>query len=185
MIVADRDGEEWQAVAPDLKATDASADGRAIRWMIVSGGLGTSLVDVGEAADANLATAKAMAEQRARFMRARQTYFGYVLAQVALVAYNRAVRLGKVRGAPKGLQDLVVSLPDISPADNADLGATAQRLAGALSTVQAAGFAGDRWRGLMLRLVLKYAGENVTEEELRAMLAEAEEQGPEDGGEPA
>ena len=36
------------------------------------GGLGTSLVDVGEAADANLATAKAMAEQRARFMRAQQ-----------------------------------------------------------------------------------------------------------------
>ena len=101
VIVADKE-EVWQAVAPDLKAGDASADGRAIRWMVVAGGLGTSLVDVGEAADANLATAKAMAEQRARFMRARQTYFGYVLAQVALVAYNRAVRLGKVRGQGAG-----------------------------------------------------------------------------------
>ena len=79
----------------------------------------------------------------------------------------------------------MIGLPDISPADNADLGAAAQALASALSTVQTAGFAGDRWRGLMLRLVLKYAGENVTDEELRAMLAEAEAEGPGDGGEPA
>ena len=107
MIVGDKE-EEWQAVAPDLKASDASADGRAIRWMIVSGGLGTGLVDIGEAADANLATATSMAEQRARFMRARQTYFGFVLAQTALTAFNRAVRLGKVRGPEKALRDVIV-----------------------------------------------------------------------------
>ena len=92
--MVDKDGEEWQPVTPSLQAHDASADGRAIRWMVVAGGPGVGLTDLGEAEDANLATARAMGEQRSRFMRARQAYFAYILAQVALTAYNRAVRLG-------------------------------------------------------------------------------------------
>ena len=175
VIVADSN-EDWQAVAPDLKAQDASADGRALRWMIVSGGLGTGLVDIGEAADANLATATSMAEQRAKFMRARQSYFGFVLAQTALTAYNRAVRLGKVRGPEKSLHDVIVGYPDISPSDNASLGAAAGSLASALATVQGAGYAGDAWRRLVLRLVLKFAGENVSDAELVKMLEESEEE---------
>ena len=67
----DRDNEEWEAVAPRLHANDAAADGRAIRWMIAAGGPGIGLVDLGEGEDSNLATAKAMAEQRARFMRSQ------------------------------------------------------------------------------------------------------------------
>ena len=96
--VIDRDSEEWPAVAPTLHANDAPADGRAIRWMVAAGGPGTALTDFGEAETANLATATAMAEQRTRFLKARQGYFGYLLARVGLESYNRAVRLGRVRG---------------------------------------------------------------------------------------
>jgi len=177
VIVGDKD-EEWTAVAPSLNAGDAQADGRAIRWMIVAGGLGTGLVDIGEAADANLATATSMAEQRARFLRARQTYFGSVLAQTALTAFNRAVRLGKVRSPEKVLRDVIVSYPDISPSDNANLGSAASSMASALASVQGTGYAGDGWRRLVLRLVLKFAGENVSDDDLTAMLAESEKETP-------
>ena len=52
-------------------------------------------------------------------MRARQQYFAYVLATLALTAYNRAVRLGKIAGETRTLDDIRVGVPDISPTDNA------------------------------------------------------------------
>ena len=70
VIIADEQ-ETWTAVAPGLHAADASADGRAIRWMIVAGGPGTALLDLGEGEDSNLATGQVMTEQRRRFLRRR------------------------------------------------------------------------------------------------------------------
>jgi hypothetical protein len=179
VMVVDRDAEEWQAVAPSLHANDAQADGRAIRWWIVAGGPGVGLVDMGEGEEANLATAKAMGEQRSRFMRARQQYFASALAGVALTAYNRAVRLGKVRGREATLADIRVSAPDISPADNSELGAGAQAIANALAQVSAQGVGGEKWRRLVVRTVLRFAGESLSEEEL------AEIVGAELAGDPA
>jgi len=170
LLVVDRDNEEWQAVAPNLHANDAAADGRALRWMVVAGGPGIGLVDLGEGEEANLATATAMAEQRSRFMRARQQYFGWCLASVALTAYNRAVRLGLVRGRPRVLSDVRINAPDISPSDNSDLGSGAAQVASALQSVAAQGVGGEAWRRLVVRTVLKFAGESVGEEELAAMI---------------
>ncbi len=171
VLVVDRDNEEWQAVTPNLHAADAAADGRAMRWMIVAGGPGTSLVDIGEAEEANLATARAMGEQRTRFMAARQAYFGYVLGSVVLAAYNRAARLGLAAGPEQTLSALRIALPDVAPEDNAALAQSAESLARALSLIEstaAAGAAQGAWRRLALRLVLKFAGEPIGEEELAA-----------------
>lgn len=173
VLIVDRDNEEWQAVAPTLHANDAAADGRAIRWMIVAGGPGVGLTDLGEAAEANLATARAMGEQRSRYMRARQQYFAYVLASVALAAYNRAVRLGKIAGQPQDLGAIRVGVPDISPTDNSELGSSAAQVAQALGQVASLGVSGEKWRRLVLRLVLKFAGEYLDEDELAAILAES------------
>jgi hypothetical protein len=150
VLVIDRENETWEAVAPSLHANDAQADGRAIRWMIVAGGPGVGLVDMGEGEEANLATAKAMGEQRSRFMRARQQYFAAALATVALTAFNRAVRLGKVAGPEADLPDVRVGLPDIAPGDN-----------------------GETWRRLAVRTVLRFAGETIAEEELASIMAES------------
>jgi len=172
VLVVDRDNEEWQAVTPNLHAADAAADGRAMRWMIVAGGPGTSLVDIGEAEEANLATARAMGEQRTRFMAARQAYFGYVLGSVVLAAYNRAARLGLVDGPEQPLSALRIALPDIAPEDNAALAQSAESLARALSLIERTTAAGEgqrAWRRLALRLVLKFAGEPVSEGELDAV----------------
>ncbi len=174
VLVLDKDSEDWQAVAPSLHANDAQADGRAIRWMIVAGGPGVGLVDMGEGEEANLATAKAMGEQRSRFMRARQQYFAWVLAATALTAYNRAVRLGKIAGDIRVLSDIRVGVPDISPADNAELGASASQVAASLASVGQQGVGGQTWRRLVVRTVLKFAGEPVDEAELGRILAESE-----------
>ena len=177
LLVVDRDNEEWQAVAPSLHANDAAADGRAIRWMIVAGGPGVGLVDLGEGEAANLATARAMGEQRSRFMRARQQYFAYVLATLALTAYNRAVRLGKIAGETRTLDDIRVGVPDISPTDNAELGASAASVANALASVAGHGVGGERWRRLVVRTVMKFIGENVDEDELGSILQESQAEG--------
>lgn len=173
VLFIDRDKEEWQPMAPSLHGSDAAADGRALRWMIVAGGPGVGLVDLGEGEEANLATAKAMGEQRSRFMRARQTYFGWALASIALAAYNRAAAFGYVRGAPATLADLRINLPDISPADNRDLGASAAQAADALTQLAGLGLRGERWQRLALRTVLKFAGEPATEDEVAAILRES------------
>jgi len=173
VMVVHRADEEWQAVAPSLHANDAGEDGRAIRWMIAAGGPGIGLVDLGEGEDSNLATARAMAEQRARWMRARQQYFGFVLASVALTAYNRAVRVGKWSGQVRTLSDIRIAFPDISPADNAELGASAASVASALASVSGHGIGGERWRRLVVRTVLKFIGESVDEEELGKILDES------------
>jgi len=110
VVVKERDVETWEAVTPNLRAQDAEADGRAIRWMIVAGGPGLSLLDVGESETANLASAKTLGEQRRRFLRRRQAYFGWMLADVAVHAWNRAVLLGLRRGRVVSVADVEIGL---------------------------------------------------------------------------
>jgi len=168
VIIAD-EAETWEAVAPNLRAADAQADGRAIRWMVAAGGPGTALLDFGEGTDSSLATAKAMAEQRRRFLKQRQQYFGFVLADVAIQAFNRAVALGKVAGPMATLADVVVELPDISPEDNQDLATAAAQMADALTSL--AGLVGNSraLKRAAVRLVMKFAGETVSEGDVDEM----------------
>ena len=171
VIVADRDHEEWEAVAPNLRAADASHDGRAIRWMIAAGGPGTSLLDFGEGEDANLATGKAMAEQRRRFLRRRQAYLAWLLTDLVLNAYR--LQQG-AEGETVRHQDIVVDLPDISPEDNEQLAGAVRDLVGALEGMQ--GMVGDSaaYRSMALRLFGKFLGEQLSEQEFRAILEAGE-----------
>ena len=112
VIIADQDAETWEAVTPSLHAADAEKDGRAIRWMIVAGGPGTALLDIGEGEDSNLATGQAMAEQRRRFLRRRQAYLVHILTTLTLLAWQRSApkRVRTVTAA-----DITAVTPDISP----------------------------------------------------------------------
>jgi hypothetical protein len=82
------------------------------------------------------------------------------------------VRLGKLRGRPATLADVHLALPDISPSDNSDLGSGAAQIAGALQSVAAQGVGGEAWRRLVVRTVLKFAGESVDEDELAEMVSQ-------------
>ncbi len=170
VMVVDREQEEWTAVAPNIGARDAASDGRAIRWMITAGGPGTGLVDLGEGEDANLATASAMGEQRRRFLRRRQQLFGAMLQDLALTSWNWGVELGVHRGRLLTGEDLEIVYPDLAPADNQSLALAARDVVGAVD--QLAGITGEssELKRLALRLMLKFAGESVSEEDFNAIV---------------
>ena len=171
VMVIDRENEEWEAVAPNINARDAQADGRAIRWMITAGGPGTGLVDLGEGEDANLATANAMGEQRRRFLRRRQQVFGAMVADLAIVSYNIGVEAGIRRGKLITTDDVEINYPDVAPADNESLANAAQTITAAVNDLAGVTGQSSELRKLALRLLLKFSGESVTEEDFDAIVA--------------
>ncbi|NOZ27774.1 MAG: hypothetical protein GXP39_06945 [Chloroflexi bacterium] len=172
LIIHD-EAEQWKPISPMLHANDAANDGRALRWMIAAGGPGIGLVDFGESETANLATAKAMSEQRWRFLTRRQAYFGFVLADIVVTAYNRAVAFGLVRGRRATIEDVRVGLPDISPSDNRELAIAARAMVETLTDLRKLGITGDDFRRYALRLVMKFAGETLSDEDLEKLLKES------------
>jgi hypothetical protein len=171
VVVVDRDAEDWEAKAPGLAARDAASDGRAIRWMVAAGGPGLGLADFGEAEGANLATAEAMGEQRRRFLRRRQQLFGHILADLAVQAWNWTVDLGLRRGPAINEADVLVDLPDVAPSDNQALARAAREITLALRELRTLTGPSPALRTLALRLLLKFAGESVTEEEFGEIVA--------------
>lgn len=174
VIIAEEGAETWEAVAPNLHAADAEKDGRAIRWMIVAGGPGTALLDLGEGEDSNLATGQAMAEQRRRFLRRRQAYLVWLLTDLTLNAYARyrAVNPGKARITAADIQ---ATTPDISPEDNQSLASAAVALANSLEGMARLVGKGPTFRAMALRLFVKFVGEPLGQAEAASILAEGEQ----------
>jgi len=184
IVIAD-EGETWTAVAPTLHANDAASDGRAIRWMITAGGPGTSLLDLGEGEDANLATGQVMTEMRRRFLRRRQATVQWLLADVLVHAWRRYVQVRGGASRPVTAADLRVEMPDISVEDNRELATAAAQLARALADLSQITGQGPAFRRLALRWFVKFLGEAVAAEEIAAVLAESggiEEEEEEEGG---
>ena len=173
VIIADENGESWEAVTPKIAAGDVAADGRAIRWMIVAGGPGTALLDIGEGEDSNLATGQAMAEQRRRFLRRRQAYLVWMLSDVTMCAYQRWQRATNNRQRAT-LADIKAVAPDISPEDNNELAQAAASLVGSVEGMMRVIGGGDTLRALALKLYIKFLGETASTEEVAAMLAEGQ-----------
>jgi len=174
VIIAEQEAETWEAITPNLHAADAEKDGRAIRWMIVAGGPGTALLDIGEGEDSNLATGQAMSEQRRRFLRRRQSYLTYILTELILLAWQRSMPTRTTHRRPITTTDLHAVVPDISPEDNTDLAQAAAQLTGALTQLAALTGAGPAYRKTALRMFAKFAGETLTESEIDSILAEGE-----------
>ncbi len=181
VIIAEQGAEEWTAVTPNLRAADAEKDGRAIRWMIVAGGPGTALLDIGEGEDSNLATGRAMAEQRRRFLRRRQAYLAHMLTELTLTAWNRYAAVRGLQTPTVTEMDIVAITPDISPEDNVDLATAAVHLTGALTELAEitapGGHPGPAYRKVALRLFAKFAGEQLSDAEISAILEEGEAAG--------
>ncbi len=175
VIIADEQ-ETWTAVAPNLQANDAANDGRAIRWMIVAGGPGTSLLDLGEGEDSNLATGQVMTEMRRRFLRRRQAYMAWLLSDLVLVAWQRYAVGGKKGQRAVTAADITAVLPDISVEDNQKLAQAAMQLASGLNSVAQLVGNGPTFRKMALRWFVKFAGEQITEGEIGEMIHEGHEE---------
>lgn len=183
IIIAEEGAETWEAVTPKIGASDAEKDGRAIRWMIVAGGPGTALLDLGEGEDSNLASGQAMAEQRRRFLRRRQAYLVWMLTDLTYRAYERWRPVTANRQRAK-MSDITAITPDISPEDNQSLASAASALTGSLEGMQRILGGGASFRAMALRLFAKFVGESLGQAESAAVLAEGavereREKGPE------
>jgi hypothetical protein len=174
LIIAEKDAEEWTAVAPTLHAIDAAQDGKAIRWMIAAGGPGTTLGDLGEGESESLRAGKDSSELRHRFLLRRQRYLVYILSDLILHAYNRHRMVVRSHRKECTFADLVSHAPDLSPEDN-------QKLAGAASalTTSLAGqlqIVGDseHFRRMALRLYTKFLEEELSDEDFEAMITQGQ-----------
>ena len=180
IVIAD-EGETWTAVAPTLHANDAASDGRAIRWMITAGGPGTSLLDLGEGEDSNLATGQVMTEMRRRKKRRRQSYLQWLLADVAVHAWLRFATTQRLSCRQITPADVRVEMPDISVEDNRELASAAAQLASTLADLSQLTGSGPAFLRLALRWFVKFFGEQVSEGEMDTVLAEAGNAYPQEG----
>jgi hypothetical protein len=172
LIIAEKDAEEWTAVAPTLHAIDAAADGKAIRWMIAAGGPGTTLGDLGEGESEGLKAGRDASELRHRFLLRRQRYLVYILSDLILHAYNRHRLVIRSHRKECTFADLVAHTPDLSPADNQKLAGAAQALTGSLAGQKAIVGDSEQFRRMALRLYTKFLEEDLSDEDFEAVITQ-------------
>jgi len=80
------------------------------------------------------------------------------------------VRLGLARLELARLQFVAVELPDIAPEDNSELAGAAKSMADALSRLMGLVGNSQAMKRAAVRLVMKFAGETVGEEEVEEMV---------------
>jgi hypothetical protein len=182
VIVKDKD-ETWEAVAPNLHGADAHHDLRGVRGMIDAGS-GYPPHWRGEAADANLATAQAMQTPTERHLMRRQDYFVFILEDILVNAYKRAVEIGAQRRLP--LEDygqlFTINAPDISRQDNQLLAGAAKDIAEAFRVLeQSFPKRSKRLGRLMASTVFRFAGQPQDDQTLDEILGETYGQGTADG----
>lgn len=177
-IIVHDDAEEWTAVAPVLRGSDAAPDLKSVRNMIDAGS-GYPPHWRGEATDVNLATAQAMQEPAERHLSRRQNYFVWLLQDLTYHAYVRAQQLRPQLWPELPTSDygalFQAATPDVSRADNLVLAQASNHLADAFDALQNHYPDSPTLRRLLLKLVLRFAGEPQDDETLDRIMDEAEE----------
>lgn len=178
VIVKDHD-EEWEMQTPNLHGADAAHDMKAVRGMIDAGS-GFPAHYRGEAADANLATATAMQTPTERRLQRRQKYFGYILKDILYQAYIRAVQTGLWPELQSGDYNKLfhIDIPEISRRDNKELAIAAHQISRAMREIsQHLPKRSISLSRLVLRNVMKFAGETISPEDIEMILKESYSEG--------
>ena len=174
-VIVKDDGETWEVQSPDLRGADASHDLKAVRGMIDAGS-GFPAHYRGEAGDANLATATAMQAPTERRLQRRQKYFVYILKDILFQAYKRGVVLGKWPELPTNDYEKLfsVDVPEISRRDNKELAMASHQISRAMRELsQHLPKRTKNLSRLIVRLVMRFAGEPLSAEEIEKIVEEA------------
>ncbi len=168
-IIVHSTRETWNAVQPRIEAGDAEADGKAVRLMIAAGA-GVPLHFLAEGESATRATAAEMGDPTFRHYQRRQLAFCAMLVELAWRAYDRAVQIGRAR--PYGDDPLIrATAPDIVEQDNRMLAESARTIVEAFALMKAQGWIDD---ARAVRLAFKFAGEVLSEDEVRQIVEAAQ-----------
>jgi hypothetical protein len=158
--------EKWQALDLKIDSGDAKEDGKVIR-LAVATGAGIPLHFMSEGESATKATAAFMGGPTFRHYRSRQEYFCHILSDIISQAYRLS---GK-----RYYSDLrlVVTVTDIEERDNKVMAESAKTIVEALATMKGQGWVTDE---IAISLAFKFAGEILSQEEIKRILEKAPEQ---------
>lgn len=175
VIIAEEGAETWEAVTPNLGAGDAQHDGRALRWQIASGGPGIALTDLGEAFDANQASATVMVNNRRGFLKSRQADFSWMLVDLTLRAYERSRNVRNGNRKTITHRDFIIDAPEISGEDSMTLASAARDVTIALTALQELVGDSTELREVSLRLFAKMADQEIARPLAEKIIASGEE----------
>jgi hypothetical protein len=130
---------EWKAVAPDLKAHDASYDARLLKGFNL-GAVGYPEHFFGEAGDVNRATATEMNEPVMKMLTSRQRALRGMLTKVCNFVVDKGRAKRTIRPANPSPKDYQLYFPELSSKDMQKAGLTMQYLAQSLSIAEQAGW---------------------------------------------
>lgn len=136
-VRAHNENVEWRAVAPDLKAHDATYDARMIKNYIL-GGAGFPEHFFAEGGETTRATAAEMGEPVVKHLTSRQVYVKIMLREQCEFAIDQAQMHG---GLPLGInREFDLSFPEISSKDMAKIGTVMVQAAQALMIAETQGW---------------------------------------------
>jgi hypothetical protein len=165
--------EKHSVIQPQINADDAEADGLAIRKMIAVGG-NIPLHWLAEAeGGSSQATSSNMNDVSYRHYETRQAFIKRRIQHLCAFAYRRAADAGAVRRFAD-LQ-LSISASDISREDNQKLAQSARELTSAFAEMIGQGLDTDR---RLVRLIYRFAGEDLDEDEIAEIVTRAERHTP-------
>ncbi len=130
---------KWAAVAPDLKAHDASYDARLLKSFPL-GAIGYPEHFFGEAGDVNKATATEMNEPVIKMLTSRQRAVRGMLTKLCDFALDKGRAKQIIKPVTKPGKDYHLYFPELSSKDMQKSGLTMQYLAQSLSIAEQAGW---------------------------------------------
>jgi len=157
-------GETVELKGLNLDAKDAQDDGLALR-LAVAAGANVGLHYLGEGEAVNYATAKEMGEPTARFYQDRQSELISFLSQIVTAAYKR--RVIWQGGTPPQRLELQAQALEVARADNQALAGAASSIVSAFVQMRENGWIDDQ---TAVRLAFKFAGENLSQEQIDVIL---------------
>jgi hypothetical protein len=161
-------GEELKFPAASIGAYEAKDDGLALR-LAMAAGANIPLHFLGEGASATRSTAEEMGDPTLRHYRMRQVCLVDMITDLVGAAYaRRCAALGLDR-QPVDL-GLKVECPDVSRTDNTALASAAKTIVEAFAVMRTNGWITD---DIAVRTAFKFAGEVLSEEQIKEVLDHA------------
>jgi hypothetical protein len=162
-VIIHNEAEEWSAVKPEINASEAAEDGRAIKLMVA---VGAQIPEhfLSDGSNGNRATASEMGLPTFLKFQRRQYVMRAMLRTILDRVLLEARKAGRLAEEIDAQYDIV--FPEIDVADHQTLATATQMLVTALTTAKAQGWVSDE---TAMRLLFQFAGEevDVSEEQAR------------------
>jgi hypothetical protein len=170
VVVVHSAREKHHVQQANISAGDAEADGLALRLLIASGSHLPIHFLSEVMSGSSLGSSVAMNEPTFKHLEARQAFVREMLLEILETAYARSAEIGKQRPLALAALQLRVEMPEIQRDDNQQLALAAKNLAEAFALARSAGLERD---ARMVRLIYKFAGVLLAEDEVQAIVRQA------------